>query len=343
MTPHLEYNAAFLFYQGDRDKISRALRRHGSWPAVWRAAQSEARFDATREFERLERNGIRLMLREDSAYPDLLREIPDPPHALYVLGDVSCAGSALAIVGTRRATMNGCRTARNFSAALAERGITIVSGLAFGIDREAHCGALEARGRTIAVLPAGLDLIYPVSHEGLAKKILEGGGALVSEYPLSTPPLPFRFLERNRIVSGLSHATLVVEAPLRSGALVTARYAIEQNRDVFAVPGSITGPNHAGCHALIRDGAGLAAAPEDLFGSLGIADDLLPRAQPQNRADMGQSERIILNALRNAGSPASIDTLGELTKLEIHVVSGAIALLLVHGMIIETDCGYSLA
>ena len=178
---------------------------------------------------------------------------------------------AIAIVGTRRATPDGKSTARRFAAELARAGIVIVSGLAFGVDAAAHEGCLDAEGKTVAVLACGLANIYPRNNEPLAKKILAQGGAIISEYPPDMPAYPSRFLERNRIVSGLSKGTLVIEAPERSGSLATARFALEQNRDVFVVPGPIAHPNFKGSHALIRQGAELVTTPEDILESYGIA------------------------------------------------------------------------
>ncbi len=320
-----------------------SLERYGSWSAAWAALKHETNLDPAREWERLMKRGVRLILKGDGAYPEELAQIPNAPHALYVLGDISCAKPTLAIVGTRRATDAGRATARKFAHDIARHGNAIVSGLAFGIDYEAHRGALEARGRTIAVLPAGLDAIYPTTHRPLAETIVKNGGALVSEYPFGTPPLPFRFLERNRIVSGLSAATLVVEAPTRSGALVTARRALEQNREVFAVCGDISSRNHAGCHALIKDGASLATEPADLFLALHILlTNAGQLALPACRA-LDPHEAVVMGAIRQAGKPLDIDTIAELTTLEARVISSAIAMLVVDAMLIETERGYSLA
>ncbi|MCC7098105.1 MAG: DNA-protecting protein DprA, partial [Rubrivivax sp.] len=193
----------------------------------------------------------------DAAYPQPLLESPDPPLLLYVQGDLAALGAAsLAIVGSRKPTAQGLDHARRFAQAFAEAQLVVVSGLALGIDGAAHEGALEGGGRTIAVLGTGIDRLYPRRHAELAARIA-AQGALVSEFVPGTPPLAENFPQRNRIIAGLSLGTLVVEAALRSGSLITARLANEAGREVFALPGSIHAEQSRGCHALIRDGAHL--------------------------------------------------------------------------------------
>lgn len=204
----------------------------------------------------------------DPRYPCLLRQIPDPPAALFVLGNPEVlAGPCLSIVGARNATPQGREIADSFARDLADRGLVIVSGLARGIDGCAHQGALET-GATVAVCGHGLDTVYPAVHRALAQRI-SAGGALVSEFPAGIPPRPLHFPRRNRLISGLSLGTLVVEAGLRSGSLITARLAAEQNREVFAVPGSVYSPQSKGCHALIKKGVTLVESLDDIFGELG--------------------------------------------------------------------------
>ncbi|MEE8482340.1 MAG: DNA-processing protein DprA, partial [Acidiferrobacterales bacterium] len=193
----------------------------------------------------------------DEAYPDLLREIPDPPALLYIKGDpVALSLPQLAIVGSRNPTPVGLENANAFAGALASTGLVVTSGLALGIDTAAHRGALDGGGNTIAIAGTGVDRIYPARNHTVAHEIAKHG-ALVSEFPLATPPLRENFPRRNRILSGLSLGTLVVEAALRSGSLITARLAAEQGREVFAIPGSIHSPQSRGCHQLIRQGAKL--------------------------------------------------------------------------------------
>jgi len=209
----------------------------------------------------------------DPRYPQRLLESPDAPLLLYLQGDLTKLGQpSLAMVGSRRATAQGLDTARSFAAALAQGGLTIISGLAQGIDKAAHEGALDTDAGTIAVVGNGLDRVYPAAHRDLAHRIAQRG-LLVSEYAPGTPPLPEHFPQRNRIISGLSLGTLVVEAALRSGSLITARLASEAGREVFAIPGSIHAAQSQGCHALIKQGAKLVETPQDVL-------DELPSAAP---------------------------------------------------------------
>ena len=206
----------------------------------------------------------------DADYPTLLKEIPDPPPVLYAVGNVSCFRQpTVAMVGTRKPSVTGSETARRFAFELAKKNITIVSGLALGIDAQAHSGCIEAQGRTIAVMGTGIDCIYPRRHGKLAEKICENG-LLLSEFPLQSSPIAGHFPRRNRIISGLSLCTLVVEAAVRSGSLITARLALEQNRDVLAIPGSIYNPEAMGCHHLLQQGAKLVTSSADVLDELGI-------------------------------------------------------------------------
>lgn len=213
----------------------------------------------------------------DAEYPALLKEIHQPPLVLYVQGNTALLNSfAISIIGSRMATTYGRLTAEHFACQLAQEGITIISGLARGIDAAAHTGALKT-GNTIAVLGSGLSCIYPPEHAALAKKIA-GTGALVSEFSMTTPPLPLHFPRRNRIVSGLSRGVLVIEAALRSGALITARLAMEQNRDVFALPGKVDSPTSKGTHALLKDGAIFVDSYEDILSEYHIQPLRKPQA-----------------------------------------------------------------
>jgi DNA processing protein len=218
----------------------------------------------------IETSGARLILCTDAAYPALLAETTGAPPVLFVLGAVEALQSPqLAIVGSRNPTAAGRKTARDFAAALTQAGLTITSGLALGIDAAGHEGALSAEGTTVAVFGTGLDTVYPRENRLLAARIREHG-ALISEFPPRTPPRRRNFPQRNRVISGLSHGTLVVEAAGRSGSLVTARMAGEQGREVFAIPGSIHNPLSRGCHKLIRDGATLVETPGHILAELQI-------------------------------------------------------------------------
>lgn len=229
-------------------------------------------FDAQRELERTLRLGARIVTRADAEYPDVLAGIPDPPLLLYVKGtgrlDDKTEAGALAFVGTRRATAYGRRMARALAGEAAARGSVIVSGLARGIDSEAHEAALAARAKTWAVLGSGLGRVYPPENEGLARRIAESGGCLVSEWPLDSPPFKGHFPRRNRIVSGLTWGTIVIEGTLHSGSLITARLALEQSREVFAVPGPADAPMSAAPHRLLRQGAKLVETMADVWDSV---------------------------------------------------------------------------
>lgn len=206
----------------------------------------------------------------DSQYPYLLKEIHYPPPVLYIKGNLDAIHqSILAIVGTRHPTEYGKRNATHFSHQLAELGFCIASGLAIGIDGIAHQQALSFPSSTVAVVATGLDQVYPTRHQSLAAKILENG-AIISEFPFKTQPRPENFPRRNRIISGLSQGVLVIEAALKSGSLITARYAMEQGREVFAIPGIIQNPGTHGCHALIRQGAVLVNSVNDILEELGL-------------------------------------------------------------------------
>ena len=207
----------------------------------------------------------------DAAYPAALLTIPDPPPVLYAKGRIELlARPSIAIVGSRNATAQGMQNAERFARALSDAGLTVVSGLALGIDAAAHqgaCNALPGAGSTVAITGTGLDLVYPARHRTLAHRIAEHG-CLLSEYPLGTPAIAANFPRRNRLISGLSLGTLVVEAALQSGSLITARSALEQGREVFAIPGSIHSPLAKGCHGLIRQGAKLVESAQDIIEEL---------------------------------------------------------------------------
>ena len=243
---------------------------------LWRAADNGGAWQQAQDWQQqLYDQEIHMLCPLDADYPALLREIPDRPGALYIRGDISAlARPQLAVVGSRNASRSGLQIAVDFARELAAAGLTVSSGLALGIDGAAHRGALDASGVTIAVLGTGVDRIYPRRHGGLADEILNQG-ALVSEFPLGAEPLPRNFPRRNRILAGSSVGTLVVEAAASSGSLITARLALDYNREVFALPGSIHNPNAKGNHSLIRDGAKLVETTTHIFEELGALLQLL--------------------------------------------------------------------
>ncbi len=260
--------------------------------------------------------GHELIAWDDPDYPQALLALGHAPPVLYFVGRRELLNRpALAIVGSRNATAQGKDNARAFAQALADAGLTIVSGLALGVDAAAHEGGLLGMGGTLAVVGTGLDRVYPARHRDLAHAIAARGG-LLSEFPLGTPPKDNNFPRRNRLISGLARGVLVVEAALSSGSLITARYAGEQGRDVFAIPGSIHSPLSKGCHKLIREGAKLVETAQDILEELGMAGTAKPATShaPENPPDSA-----LLQALRD--DPVDIDTLVARSGLAAHEVS----------------------
>ena len=294
---------------------------------------------AAQELARVrEMEGADVLVLDDGAYPALLREIPDPPVTLYVRGRwAECLEApCVALVGSRRSSTYGQNVALMLARDLASRGVTIISGLARGIDAAAHRGALEAAGRTVAVLGTGLDEVYPRDHRRLAAEILERGGALVTQFPLGTPPVAENFPYRNRIISGLSLGVVVVEAAENSGSLITARLALEQGREVYAVPGNITSRNSFGTNYLIKGaGAKLVQAWQDVVAEFPpeIAARILPPepkkgsrrrdAGPPLPADLSDGERAVIKLL-STDEPAHIDALAESSGLPVQELSGVL-------------------
>jgi len=279
---------------------------------------------------------------EDAAYPRQLLETPDPPLLLYVRGDAALlARPALAIVGSRNATPQGLQNAERFASALSDAGVTVVSGLALGVDAAAHRGALSGRGSTVAVLGTGIDVEYPARNRELYADIA-AGGVIVSEFPLGTPPLAPNFPRRNRIISGLARGVLVVEAAISSGSLITARLAAEQGRDVFAIPGSIHSPQSKGCHALIKQGAKLVESVQDVLEELnvewsashsGVHSGIEAAATPSGAGDGDD----LLRAMGH--DPCSIDALAERSGLTAVAVSAILLQLEVDGRVARLPGG----
>ena len=337
---------------------AKLLERFGSAEGVFGALRSELerlrlrpeavesialrdRFDdAARELERVrEIESADVLVLDDGAYPALLREIPDPPITLYVRGSwqQSLEAPCVGVVGSRRCSTYGQNVALMLARDLASRGVTIISGLARGIDAAAHRGALEAGGRTVAVLGTGIDEVYPRDHGKLAAEIIEKGGALVTQFPLGTPPVAENFPYRNRIISGLSLGVVVVEASEQSGSLITARLAMEQNREVFAVPGNITSRNSFGTNFLIKGaGAKLVQAWQDVVAEFPpeIAAAMLPpevkgkgkgksNAEAPLPADLSDGERSLLKLI-SADEAAHIDALSESSGMAVAELSGVL-------------------
>ncbi|MEO8063384.1 MAG: DNA-processing protein DprA [Pseudomonadota bacterium] len=315
------------------DPDATALARLGLTTTMiqWLLAPDAARIDA--DLRWLEATGCTLLPATNAGYPDLLRQSPGAPALLFVLGSVAALSEPqLAMVGSRNPTAGGRATAREFATFFARAGLTITSGLALGIDAACHEGALSADGLTIAVLGHGLDDIYPPQHKALAARI-EASGALICEFPPGVPPLREHFPRRNRIISGLGLGTLVVEAARRSGSLITARLAGDAGREVFAIPGSIHNPLVRGCHQLIRQGAKLVEAPEDVLGELKIplTNQLLAAPNPgsKNNPSLDKEYKILLDAL--AFEPASVDSLIERTGMNSESIASMLLILELDG------------
>jgi len=278
-------------------------------PRGARFASFRASFDEAAERRRLAALGVGFLGRSERGFPQLLGAIHDPPAGLYARGDPPVgllARPAVAIVGARACSSYGRHAARTLARRLAAAGLVVVSGLARGVDGEAHRGALEAGGATVAVLGCGIDRDYPAAHRELARRI-ESAGAVVSEYGPGVEPAPWRFPARNRIVAGLCAATLVVEARERSGALITADFALEEGRDVFVVPGEITSALSAGSNALLRLGAAPALAADDVLETFGI------EPKPEAPAELGEAASRALERVREGATGA--DELARATGL----------------------------
>jgi DNA processing protein len=283
------------------------------------------------EIERLERAGVTVLARSQTEYPSLLREIDDSPPVIYVRGALTADDDwSVAVVGTRRATAYGRQATSELARGLAASRVTVVSGLARGIDTLAHRAALDSGGRTIAVLASGLDTIYPPENAGLAREI-EATGALVTDYPLGTKPRAEFFPRRNRIMSGLALGTLVIEGDIKSGSMITARFAAEQNREVFAVPGSIFSPQSKGPLSLLREGATPISSADEILEALNLTKlgaqldfgRAAPPATPQ--------EQSLLRALSR--EPRHIDEVGHDSGLAAAEVSATLALLELKGLV----------
>lgn len=282
------------------------------------------------ELDRLEQAGVHALTWEDAAYPFRLKEVPELPPILYLKGDLLPSDDlSIAVVGTRKATAYGREATAHITAGLARAGVTVVSGLARGIDTEAHKTALEAGGRTIAVLGSGLDIIYPRENARLARQITEQG-CLVSEHPLGTPPDAGHFPRRNRILSGMSRGVLVVEADLVSGAQNTVQHALEQGRDVYAVPGSIFSPASRGANRIIQQGAKPITGPEDLLEELNVAA-VAQQLEMKALLPASETEALVLRLL--SAEPLHVDEVRREIGLAAAEVSSALAMMELKGMV----------
>jgi DNA processing protein len=326
---------ALLDYFGDLETAWKASAHDLQQAGLDRRSLANLRkardeFDLGAEVERLERAQIRVLTWDDADYPPNLRQVYNPPPILYIRGRIEKRDEwAVAVVGTRRASVYGKEAARMLSTGLAQAGVTVVSGLAKGIDTLAHRTCLDTGGRTIAVMGCGLDIIYPPQNARLAAEIVERG-ALVSEYALGTRPEARNFPPRNRIISGLALGTVVVEADLGSGALITADFAAEQGREVFSVPGSIFARGSRGSNQLVQQGAKMVCNVADVLEELNLT---MVSEQAQARAVIPENETEALLLQYLSAEPVHVDDLGRAIQLPIAQVSSALALMELKGMI----------
>lgn len=329
-------------------RIAALLDYYGSAEAAWESSPENCRFiyglngyadrlkqerdgiDPEKEWNRLQKGKIGCISIDSAQYPHLLKQIFQPPPILYYRGDLSKVDKpAAAVVGSRRSTFYGKEVAERLGGELAASGVSVISGMALGVDTSAHRGSLERKGYTVAVLGCGIDRCYPSANKNLMEQIA-ADGAVFSEFPLGAKPLSHHFPQRNRIISGLSLGTVVVEATAKSGSLITANYALEQNREVFAVPGNIGSPYSRGCHQLIKEGAHLVESAADILGEIyidGPSEEQLTLDMITDSAVLSAEERALLqfipyqpthvdDIIRTSGNSAA-RVITELLSLEI--------------------------
>lgn len=347
----LKFFNAFNSIPGVGLATLRALKMHfGTFEVAWRADEEllqsggvtyqplqailwkRSSVSPDREMEKLIREGVWLMDENDPCYPAVLKEIPQPPLALYGRGKTECLTNiAVGLVGTRRPTAYGLEVTEKIAHDLAIAGITVVSGLALGVDGRAHEATIEARGTTIAVLGSGVDQysIFPPEHRGLARRITESMGTVISEYAPGTPATKDHFPQRNRLISGLSRGVVVVEAREKSGALITARLALEQNREVFAIPGSIFTATAQGPHRLIQEGAKLVTSAEDVLKEIGV-EYTGEREQKVLDGFLGEYEQALLELLQE---PLTVDVIREKTKIKTAAIVATLSMLELKGAV----------
>ncbi len=346
----LKYWLGFNYVSGiGPAKVQALLGAFGSLESAWKASDYELsrlgidsrtlqsfnetrnNFDLDGYTQRVEEGGVSVLTWEDEAYPELLREIPAAPPLIFVRGGFEPVDRwSVAVVGTRRLTAYGRQVTRDLVAGLVRNGVTVISGLARGIDAVAHRTALEEGGRTIAVMACGIDKIYPPEHRDLAREIIDGHGAIISDYPFGSEPESAHFPARNRLISGLSLGVLVIEAGEKSGALITSRFALEQNREVFAVPGNINSPASIGTNRLIQQGGKLVTRVEDILEELNlkmVAEQAVANVVLPETAE----EAALISQL--SSQPVHIDELARLTGLPSSLVSGTLTIMELKGMV----------
>lgn len=305
---------------GIRPAVAAAIKSHDYRPA------------AEKELAALRASTARVVTLSDDDYPDLLKEIPDPPPLLYLRGSLPPAGRAIAVVGSRRASDYGIAITTRLARDLAERGVTVISGLAQGVDAAAHRATLQVAGNTVGVLGCGIDLVYPPENRKLFQQVAEQG-AILSEFPFGTPPEATNFPRRNRIISGLAQGVLVVEAAERSGSLITAALALEQGREVFAVPGNITFRASRGTNSLIKQGAKLVETVDDILGELPPEPTARLSRHRRQAIDLSPEEERLCACL--AEGPLQIDALTHRSGLTAPVVSAMLLRLELQGAVMQ--------
>ncbi|MDO8668913.1 MAG: DNA-processing protein DprA [Candidatus Buchananbacteria bacterium] len=284
------------------------------------------------EMALMARENVQAVILTDDNYPSNLKEIFNPPPVLYYRGSIDfLKNTCLAVVGTRKFSSYGQQATAEIVSQLAKSGLTIISGLAFGIDAMAHKACLEAGGKTIAILGSGPDkqCVFPSSNRYIADKIINAGGGLIAEYPIGTYPTKYTFPMRNRIISGLSKAVLIIEAPKSSGSLITARYGLDQNRDIFALPGSIYSANSQGTNNLIKEGAKLITSADDILQELNI-QTVFEKLKSQPQIDNNE-EKIVLDLLSK--EPMHIDKIKKMSKLNINVLLSTLTIMEIKSLI----------
>ena len=345
------YNAFNLIPQIGPVRFGRLINHFKSMADAWSASASEfygagieediiEKIIASRknifvdqEFEKLEKENIEILTITDDQYPTLLKETHSAPAILYFKGKIKKDDLSIAIVGPRKVSIYGKQVASQLASELSRTGLIIISGMALGVDSIAHTECVKLKNRTVAVLGGGIDTasIYPSSNYQIAEEIVSNGGAVISEYPVGTPPLKQHFPARNRIISGLSLGVLVIEASEKSGTLITARFALEQNREVFAVPGSIFSGNSVGTNNLIRLGAKLVSKTADILEELNL-ESVAEIKKAREIIPDNEEEKIILENL-SPDEPIQIDKLARIIKMNIPALSGLLTLMEIKGKV----------
>ena len=329
MEEKIYFQAVITNFEPPNQKIWQLYKKYKSFKKIFEIVEKDFKIkkDWEKEYQKLINLGGKIILRKDKEFPQELRKIKEPVLGIFVLGKLNLNFPLkIAIVGTRKASNLGKKTAFNFAKNLAEIGVLIISGLAYGIDSASHQGTLEAKKSTIAIIGSGLDLIFKDPRKNLAEKILEVGGTIISEYPLGSPALAHHFPLRNRLIAGLSDGVLIIEAPIDSGALITARYGLQYGKEIFALPGNIYDKNYEGSLRLIQQGAKLVIDIEDILREF---DFKIPRKLKV--LSLSPKEKLIIEILKNGGQ--TINELLETTRLSANELLSLLSHLEIKGAV----------